>query len=123
MRIFRGERLIDRDKEIEFVKSWFDNIPKEILWIYGPKSSGKTTLIEYIVENELFEDFEDMKPKDRYWVRYINLRRKLVTSYDTFLESFIKPKEEYEELKKRGKTFGKSKCRDFFCKIRKAKKR
>jgi len=92
--IFRGERLIDREDEAAFIKGWFNKLPKEILWIYGPKSSGKTTLIEYIVENELFEDFWNFIPNNNYWVRYINLRGYLITSYKTFLEAFIKPAKE-----------------------------
>ncbi|WP_022670382.1 ATP-binding protein [Hippea alviniae] len=98
-RIFRNKKLIDRDKEINFFLDWFNQLPELILWVYGPKSSGKTTLIEYVVEKELFEDFENLKPKKGYWVRYVNLRGKLITSYDSFLESFIKPKKEKEEKK------------------------
>ncbi len=62
-RFFRGEKLIDREKEINFLVNWFNGLPKEILWIYGHKSSGKTTIIEYVVEKELFEDFDQLKPK------------------------------------------------------------
>ncbi len=97
MKIFRNEKLIDREKEIKFLKDWFESLPKEILWIYGPKSSGKTTLIEYIVENELFEDFTRGRLKGNYWVKYINLRGKLISGYKTFLESFIKPGDKYVE--------------------------
>ncbi|GAB6886748.1 ATP-binding protein [Desulfothermus okinawensis JCM 13304] len=97
MKTFRGKRLIDREKEIKFIKTWFEEIPDEILWIYGPKSSGKTTIIEYIVEHELFEDFWTLKPKGDFWVRYINLRGKLITSYNSFLESFLKSKEQIED--------------------------
>ncbi len=93
-RFFRKERLIDREKEIEFLRGWFDKVPKEILWLYGPKSSGKTTLIEYVIENELFEDFWGLKYRGNFWVRYINLRGYLITSYKSFLEAFIKPEGE-----------------------------
>ncbi len=91
--IFRGEELIDRRDDIKFFMNWFKSLPKEILWVYGPKSSGKTTVIEYVVENELYEDFEKEKLKKGFWVKYLNLRRYLITSYNTFLEAFIKPKE------------------------------
>ena len=91
MRIFRGENLIDREKEINFLKDWFEELPKEILWIYWPKSSGKTTLIEYVVENELFEDFWALKSV-KFWVKYINLRRYLISNYESFIESFLVPK-------------------------------
>ncbi|GAB6887424.1 ATP-binding protein [Desulfothermus okinawensis JCM 13304] len=101
MKMFRGKRLIDREKEIRFIKEWFEDIPDEILWIYGPKSSGKTTIIEYIVENELFEDFWSLKPRGNYWVKYINLRRYLISSYKTFLEAFLQPKKEIKGQKEK----------------------
>ena len=88
---FRGEKLIDRVENIKFLLDWFEKLPKEILWIYGPKSSGKTTIIEYVVENELFEDFWKFKPKKNYWIRYMNLREYLISSYDSFIEAFVKP--------------------------------
>jgi len=101
MRYFRGEKLIDREKDMEFFMDWFEKIPKEILWVYGPKSSGKTTVIEYVVENELYEDFEKEKLKKGYWVKYMNLRRKLISSYETFLEAFIKPESDNKKKEER----------------------
>ncbi len=91
-RYFRKEKFIDREREISFLKGWFERVPKEILWLYGPKSSGKTTLIEYVIENELFEDFWGLEPRGNYWVRYINLRRYLISNYECFIEAFVKPK-------------------------------
>ena len=67
---FRNEPLIDRVKELDFITSYYEKQPKRILWIYGPKSTGKTTLIEYIVENKLFDDFALFKSK-KYNVKYI----------------------------------------------------
>jgi AAA+ ATPase superfamily predicted ATPase len=49
--IFREKRLIDREKEIEFFKEWFEKLPEEILWVYGPKSTGKTTILDYVLED------------------------------------------------------------------------
>ena len=90
-RYFRQKKLIDRENDMSFLLEWFEKVPDEILWIYGPKSSGKTTLIEYVVENELFEDFWKFKPKKNYWIRYMNLREYLISSYDSFIEAFVKP--------------------------------
>ena len=53
IRQYRGEDFIDRDKEMEFFLDYFKENPRRILWVYGPKSTGKTTLIEYIVEKAL----------------------------------------------------------------------
>ncbi|MGC8677008.1 MAG: ATP-binding protein [Hydrogenobaculum sp.] len=97
-RWFRKKLFINRTNEIRFFLERFETIPERILWIYGPKSAGKTTLIEYVIENELFEDFERLKPKDSFWVKYVNLRGKLITNYNTFLDTFIKPEEELEDI-------------------------
>ncbi len=91
-RYFRKEKFIDREEGIVFIKEWFKRLPKEILWIYGPKSSGKTTFIEYIIENELLDDFDSLNSDRNYWLRYINLRRYLISSYESFIEAFVKPK-------------------------------
>ncbi|WP_459893108.1 ATP-binding protein, partial [Hydrogenobaculum acidophilum] len=90
-KIFRNGAFVNREKEIKLLMEMFETRPERILWIYGPKSAGKTTFIEYIVENELFEDFERQKPKNGFWVRYINFRRYAIASYNSFLKTFIKP--------------------------------
>ena len=69
---FREVPLVNRDKEKEFIKDYFTKVPQKILWIYGPKSTGKTTLIEYIIENELFDDFKLFK-SSKYNVKYLTL--------------------------------------------------
>ena len=90
VKIFRGDEFIDRDNEIEFLKNKFKSLPSRILWIYGPKSTGKTTLIEYIVENELLKD-------KSLNVKYINFRRKTIYNYDSFLDAVLEEKDEERE--------------------------
>ena len=46
---YRGAPFVDREEEIEFFVDWFDDVPQRILFVYGPKSSGKTTVIEYYI--------------------------------------------------------------------------
>ena len=82
---FRKSEFINREKEIEFFINYFNETPERILWVYGPKSTGKTTLIEYIIENELDKDKT---------IRYINFRRTLIGSYDSFLNSLLEEKDE-----------------------------
>ena len=81
---------------MKFVKDFFSKQPKRILWIYGPKSTGKTTLIEYIVENELFEDFKLFK-SSKYNVKYINFRRKVIANYDHFIDAILEEKDDSYE--------------------------
>ena len=83
---FRGVEFINREKEISYFLDYFKTAPERILWVYGPKSTGKTTLIEYIIENNLLKD-------SSYNIKYVNFRRKMVSSYDNFIDSFVKPKD------------------------------
>jgi len=39
----RGAPFVDREEEIEFFVDWFNEVSRRIFWVYGPKSSGKTT--------------------------------------------------------------------------------
>ncbi|MDQ7032613.1 MAG: ATP-binding protein [Desulfonauticus sp.] len=89
---FRGVDFINRDREIEFFLNYFKQNPERILWVYGPKSTGKTTLIEYIIENNLLKD-------KSYNVKYISLRRKMIANYDNFIDAFIKPESEHNFFK------------------------
>ena len=89
---YRGVPFLYREKELSFLIKWFSEPPQRILFVYGPKSSGKTTIIEYIVEKELLG--EGKLKKDKYWVKYINLRGKLISSYNSFLEALIMPNED-----------------------------
>jgi len=83
---FRGVDFINRDKEISFFLDYFKNKPERVMWVYGPKSTGKTTLIEYIIEEKLTSG---LKVFDKYWIKYINLRGMMVGSYNSFINSFF----------------------------------
>jgi AAA+ ATPase superfamily predicted ATPase len=87
-RLFRDYPFIDREEEIKFLKEFFEDKPSRILFLYGPKSTGKTTLIEYIIENKLFDDFKLFK-SNKYNIKYINFRRKLIANYDMFIDSLV----------------------------------
>jgi len=87
-RFFRNAPFIDREEEIEFLINRFEETPQRILFLYGPKSTGKTTLIEYVIENELIDDKKLFK-SSKYNIKYVNFRGKLIASYNTFLDSVI----------------------------------
>jgi len=98
---YRGVPFLYREKEISFLIKWFSEPPQRILFIYGPKSSGKTTIIEYFIENKLLES-----GKHQYWLKYINMRRKFINNYRNFLDSFILPSDVYEEEIKKDRQIG-----------------
>ena len=93
---YRGVPFVDREEEIKFFVDWFSEPPQRILFVYGPKSSGKTTVIEYVIENKL------LKQKNKYWVKYFNLREALISSYGSFLDTFFTEVKD-EESEREGK--------------------
>ena len=94
---YRGVPFLYREREISYLIEWFNEPPQRILFIYGPKSSGKTTIISYIIDNYLIANSE-------HWIKYINLRETLIGSYDSFLDAFfIEVDDEDEEV---GSKFG-----------------
>ncbi|MDQ7032825.1 MAG: ATP-binding protein [Desulfonauticus sp.] len=84
---FRGVDFINRDKEIEFFLNYFNKNPERVMWIYGPKSTGKTTLIEYVIENYLLKE-------KSYNIKYLNFRRILISNFDSFIDSLLEEKDE-----------------------------
>ncbi|MEA1894100.1 MAG: ATP-binding protein [Euryarchaeota archaeon] len=85
----------DREQETKEILDTLRMKPRQITFIYGPINSGKTELITHLIE-ELPED---------YVVFYINLRTKLLASYDDFIESLFEMEMETEgALNKRKET-------------------
>ena len=92
---FRNDEFVNREEEIKYLKNWFKSTPKEILWLYGPKSTGKTTLIEYVIEKELTSD---LKISSKYWIKYINFRGLMIGGYDSFINSFFEESEDGDDF-------------------------
>lgn len=81
--------FINRQEEIKYIRQWIEEEPNHILFFYGPKSSGKTTLIYKFLENHLNED-------KKFSVKLFNLREILIVNYEDFLQRFFQvedPKE------------------------------
>ncbi|KPA09951.1 ATP-binding protein [Candidatus Magnetomorum sp. HK-1] len=75
------EAFINRKKELNALMDWINRKPKEILFIYGPKSSGKTTLLMKFIEFNL---------NDKYYnIKHFNLRKVLVANYIDFIQAFF----------------------------------
>ncbi len=73
--------FINRDKELTYLRNFVDNRPFEILFLHGPKSSGKTTL--------LYEFIEKIPKEQKMDVRFLNLRKKLIANYKDFIRIFF----------------------------------
>ena len=79
----------NREKEKEWLKRYLQTEPNAILFVYGPKSSGKTTLLMKVVE-EL--------PRDSFIYYWYDLREELISDYDSVIKIFFTPKGWLKEL-------------------------
>ncbi len=73
--------FINREKELAYLASFIDKRPNEILFLHGPKSSGKTTL--------LYTFFEKVQKEQKLDVKFVNLREILIVDYKDFLKVFF----------------------------------
>ena len=85
--------FINRTKELRDLRSWISAQPENILFLYGPKSSGKTTLLYRFIEQNLDGRHFDIK--------HFNLREMLLVNYESFLKAFfeLKPTEQVKETR------------------------
>ncbi len=79
--------FFNREKEIQDLLNMIKQEPNLITFIYGPINSGKTVLMQYLIENIL--------PRE-YVAFYINLRREEVTKEEEFYEILFETYEERE---------------------------
>jgi len=74
--------FINRQAEMEYLKKWIEEEPNQILFFFGPKSSGKTTLIYKFADGFLSDE-------SKFSVKLFNLREVLIVNYDDFLQRFF----------------------------------
>jgi len=73
--------FINRTNELKFLSDRIHDEPNEILFIYGPKSSGKTTLLMKFIELNL---------NDKYYnIKHFNLRKVMIGNYIDFIQAFF----------------------------------
>lgn len=76
--------FVNRKDELAYLKTWISAKPENILFLYGPKSSGKTTLIYRFIEQNLSDG--------QYDIKHFNLRKLLLINYESFLHAFFELK-------------------------------
>ncbi len=73
--------FINREDELKFLNRWIKEQPENILFLFGPKSSGKTTLLNRFIKNSLSPGNWDVK--------HFNLREILICNYKDFIQTFF----------------------------------
>ncbi len=74
--------FINRENELEVLRDFVDKRPSELLFLHGPKSSGKTTL--------LYKFFDQIQQEQKLDVKFMNLRETFIDGDEDFLKSFFK---------------------------------
>ena len=78
-------KFFNRENEIKEILHILNKEPDDIYFIYGSMNSGKTTLINHIINNKL---------NDNYKVFYINFRTFLISEKRDFIEAIFTTKKE-----------------------------
>ena len=89
----------DREKEVKDLKAHIQSEPNSILFVYGPKSSGKSTLLQKVID-DLIED--DMF-KETHQVYWFDLRGKLISNYRDVVDLFFIDEDSYKKLEEKSK--------------------
>jgi AAA+ ATPase superfamily predicted ATPase len=81
--------FINRKKELAFLEEYIAEKPQSILFLHGPKSSGKTTL--------LYKFLEQAGKKQDLDIKFLNLRETFTNVYEDFLKAFFNVQGEGEK--------------------------
>jgi AAA+ ATPase superfamily predicted ATPase len=73
--------FINREGELKYLRDYINVRPESILFVHGPKSSGKTTL--------LYKFLEQIEKEQNPDVKFLNLRKKLIGNYKDFIRIFF----------------------------------
>jgi len=74
-------RFYNREKELNYLKTYCQLEPNSILFVYGPKSSGKTTVMLRVIE--------ELSKRDDLVFFYYDLREYATPTKEEFLEIFF----------------------------------
>jgi AAA+ ATPase superfamily predicted ATPase len=74
-------RFFDREKELNYLKTYCQLEPNSILFVYGPKSSGKTTVMLRVIE--------ELSKRNNLVFFYYDLRRYATPTKEEFLKIFF----------------------------------
>jgi hypothetical protein len=77
----QNESFVNRKNELDYLVQWIDRKPYHIQFIYGPKSSGKTTLLMKFIDIHLNNQNNSIK--------HFNLRKILFGAYIDFIQAFF----------------------------------
>ncbi len=94
---FRGADFVNREQEQSFWFSTFFSTPYKIHFVYGPKSSGKTTLLEKVRDQILSN--KKLKPQIAFF--WFDLREQMLSNYYDVVDFLFEVEKSQQGVKKR----------------------
>ena len=88
----------DREKEIKDLKRHIESEPNSIPFVYGPKSSGKSTLLDYVIK-EIKKEKKLLFAK-KYQIYWFDLRGKFLPNYESAIEIFFSKQKKTSKIQK-----------------------
>jgi len=74
-------KFYDRERELNYLKTYVQLLPNSILFVHGPKSSGKSTVMLKVIE--------ELKDRDDLVFFYYDLRKYSTPTKEEFLNIFF----------------------------------
>ena len=74
--------FINKEQDLKYLRNYINIRPESILFLHGPKSSGKTTL--------LYKFFEQIQKEQKMEVKFLDLRETFTNVYEDFLKTFFR---------------------------------
>ncbi len=73
-------KFVNRTTEIQTLLHYFANESNALWFVYGPKSSGKSTLLQHVIA---------MLDAQQYVINFLELREMLILNFQSFLNAFF----------------------------------
>ena len=77
----------DRGKERSDLRVYIKSELNSILFVYGPKSSGKSTLLRKVMSD--LKNEKDFPFLEKYHIYWFDLRGKFISNYENVVEIFF----------------------------------
>jgi hypothetical protein len=85
--------FINREQDLKYLRNYINIRPESILFLHGPKSSGKTTL--------LYKFFDQIQKEQKMEVKFLDLRETFTNVYEDFLKTFFRVETQGEKVEKK----------------------
>ena len=85
--------FINKEQDLKYLRNYINIRPESILFLHGPKSSGKSTL--------LYKFFDQIQKEQKMEVKFLDLRETFTNVYEDFFKAFFRVETQGEKVEKK----------------------